>query len=88
MYSLQSYHLIVGIYMANIHCSGMAFVSTIIYTVETKVPNFSKGRVGKEKFTHKNSIVENVRKKNCYRGFPLSKSGTYKRAKVVFFSEQ
>lgn len=85
MYSLQSYHLIVGIYMANIHCSGMAFVSTIIYTVETKVPNFSKGRVGKEKFTHKNSIVENVRKKNCYRGFPLSKSGTYKRAKVVFF---
>ena len=57
-----------------------------VNTTKTKVLIFSKGRVKKELFTYKNSVIENV-KDFCYLGILLSRSGKYTRAKARF-SEQ
>ena len=55
-------------------------------TTKTKFLIFSKGRVKKELFTYKNSVIKNV-KDFCYLGILLSRSGKYTRAKARF-SEQ
>ena len=40
---------------------------------KNKSPDFSKGRVKKELFTYKNSVIENV-KYFCYLGILLSRN--------------